>query len=232
MPASFTGPGGKPAGPAIRATVQALTTPTTGDLLAIGQVFRSRIRRRTQEGVDVDGVPFAPYSKNGPYYLYVNGAVGLARGGTPATRAARATASRNRHIKTGRIGVRTPFGIKYESYAAAKTAHGRANVDLYGLQQHTHMLDTMLVRAGGSEVDATAGELDFGSEFVSFENLAPTTELQIGFYGPEAARAQGNNEGTGRVPRRRFFALNAEDLQMGEKMLVDRMTARAKARDK
>ncbi len=232
MPATFTGPGGKPAGASIRATVHTLSTPTTGDLLAIGQAFRSRIRRRTQEGVDVDGVPFAPYSTNGPYYLYVNGAVGIARGGTPETRKARATASRNRHIKTGRIGVRTPFGIKYESYAAAKTAHGRANVDLYGLQQHTHMLDTMMVRAGGSEVNGVAGELDFGSEFEAFENIAPATELQIGFYGPEAARAQGHNEGTGKLPRRRFFVLSTDDIQIGERMLGERMIARAKARDK
>ena len=77
--------------------------------------------------------------------------MGAARGprATEATRKARATAAKGRHAATGREGTRTPFGIRYDGgYAKAKQAHGVGNMNLYGMEQHTHMLDTMMVKAG------------------------------------------------------------------------------------
>lgn len=224
--AVFIAPDGSPAAAAIRAEVGALTTVTTGDLLFVGQVFRSRIRRRTAQGIDVNGAPFAPYSTRGPYYFYANR--DSTSGRTAAGRAARAKAAANRHRKTGKIGVRTATGIKYESYSAMKAALGRTGVDLYGAEQHTHMLDTMLVKAGGSQVDATVDGLDFGSSLVAFESAEPCTQMTIGFYGPEAERAKGHNEGTSKLAKREFFALSTEDLKLGEKAVADRLAARAR----
>ena len=145
--AVFVAPGGGDASTAIHAELHALTAPTIGDLLFVGQLFRSRIRARTFQGMDVNGAPFTAYSQRGPYYFYPSPISGR----TAEGRAARATAARNRHAKTGRIGIRTAQGIKYESYAAMKSALGRPTVDLYGAQQHPHMLDTMLCgRCGGT----------------------------------------------------------------------------------
>ena len=226
---TFTGPNGQDPVAHSRYVVNALSTPTVGDMLMIGQVYRSRIRQRTAAGISVDGQPFQGYSTRGPYYFYPNRESGRARGGTAASQKARATAAGGRHAKTGRQGVRTPYGIRYDGgYAEAKAAHGRAGVDLYGMEQHTHMLDTILVRAGGSEVDSSI-ELLSGGEFSSWGNRSPCEHVEIGFYGPEAARAKGNNEGTSRVPRRYFFGLNSEDLALGAQVLASRMEARAKA---
>ena len=126
---------------------------------------------------------------------------------------------------------RTPFGIRYESYAAAKAAHGASTVNLFGMEQHTHMLDTMLVRAGGQEASQGADELlGLGSELAAFENDVPCSTVTIGFYGPEAERAKAHNEGTDRLPRRHFFDLNREDIAFGERAVVERMEIRARRR--
>jgi hypothetical protein len=234
--ATFTGPGGSDPGASIRATIHALSTPTVGDQLYVGQIFRSRIRQRTLSGVDVNGVPFAPYSTNGPYYFYPNKEAGSVRGGSGTRRLtqeqvrhARSTAAKNRQAKIGAPGVRTPYGIRYASYAAAKAAHGAMGVNLYGMEQHTHMLDTMLVKAGGSEINQASGDLNFGSQFSSFEQNTPETLLVIGFYGPEAERAKGNNEGTSKLPKREFFALNPDDLRLAEQAIAERMMDRAQS---
>lgn len=196
----------------------------------MGQVFRSRIRERTFKGLDANGTPFTPYSTRGPYYLYPNRESGALRGvkATAATRQARATAARNRQKKTG--GQRTPYGIRYDSYAAAKAAHGVANVNLYGMEQHTHMLDTMLVKVGGMEAAQSFEGADFGSEFAAFEGNTAAQELTLGFYGPEAERAKGQNEGNRKTPQREFFALNGEDLKLAEKAIGERMIARAQVK--
>lgn len=226
--ASFTGPNGADAGTAIRATVSVLSHATTGDLMYVGQGYRARIRERTFAGIDVNGAPFAAYSTKGPIYFSPNRS--STDGRTAAGRQARATASANRHAKTGRIGIRTATGIKYESYGAMKSALGRSNPDLYGAEQHTHMLDTMLVKAGGSE--SVGGDVfglgNEGDEFAAFEQNQPASQLILGFYGPEEDRARGNNEGTHTIPKREFFALNASDLAWGEKAIALRMEIRAR----
>jgi hypothetical protein len=220
--ATFTGPGGADPRVSIRREVQALSTITVGDLLYVGMGYLSKIRERTFAGIDVNGAPFAPYSDKGPFYLYVN------KNATTG-RAARATAAKNRHAKTGRIGVRTPTGIRYESYAAAKAAHGVSNVNLFGMGQNPHMLDAIIVRAGGSESSLMDAEFTAGgSELNVFEQNQPCTLLTLGFYGDEAERARGHNEGTSKLPKREFFALNAGDLAWGERAVAQRMMLRAR----
>ena len=226
--AIFVAENGQEASTAIRAEMRALSTVTTGDLLFTGQVFRSRIRQRTFAGVDVNGQPFAPYGTKGPFYFYPNGS--SASGRTAEGRKARATAAANRFAKTGKFGVRTPHGIKYASYSAAKAAHGVSNVNLYGMEQHTHMLDTMIVKAGGAELDMSSDILGIGTgELGAFESGSPAAGMQIGFYGPEAERAKGHNEGTSKLKKREFFALNDQDLQLGERAIAQRMMIRARS---
>ena len=65
---------------AVRYMVRALSTTTVGDMMYIGQVYRSRIRQRTLAGIDVNGASFTPYSTKGPYYFYPNRESGAARG--------------------------------------------------------------------------------------------------------------------------------------------------------
>jgi hypothetical protein len=239
--ATFTGPGGSNASTAIHQSLAALKTITVGDLLYVGEGYRARIRERTFAGVDVNGSPFAPYSNKGPFYLYVNrdATGGRSRSGTRSLTAGRAnaqrsaardTASGNRFAKTGRIGIRTPTGIKYASYAAAKAAHGAGTVNLYGMEQHPHMLDAMVVRAGGSDISqSAAGFMSGGGEMDVFMANQPCDNLQIGFYDDRADRAKGNNEGTRTSPQREFFALSAADLAWGEQAIGRRMIIRANA---
>jgi len=225
--ATFTGTNGEPAGAAIHQSLAALKFATVGDLLYVGEGYRARIRERTFAGVDADGAAFAPYSTRGPYYLYPNGP--SASGRTSAGRQARATASKNRFAKTGRIGIRTPTGIKYASYAAAKAAHGSSTVTLFGMQQHPHMLDAIVVKAGGSEITQAAAGFTSGGDMDAFMANQACSSLQLGFYGDEAERAKGNNEGTKNSPARRFFALNGQDIAWGERSIAQRMMIRAKA---
>jgi len=224
--ATFTTSSGGDAGAAIRQSLAALKVITVGDLLYVGEGYRSQIREDTFNGIDANGVPFAPYSTRSPYYLYPNGAVGR----SPAVKAAKATASANRFAKTGRIGIRTATGIKYESYAAAKAAHGVGGVNLYGMQQHPHMLDAIVVRAGGSEISQSAGAFFSGSsEMDAFQANQECNALALGFYGDEADRAKGNNEGTSTIPARFFFGLSAARIAWGERAIAQRMLIRAKA---
>jgi hypothetical protein len=230
--ATFVGPNGAEPRIAIREAVLALTTITAGDLLHVGQFYRARIRKRTFAGVDANGVPFAAYSGKGPYYFYPNRS--SASGKTAEGRAARATAAKGRHDKTGRIGVRTATGIKYESYAAAKAAHGVTNVNLFGMEQHVHMLNTIMVKVGSYAVGPEADLLEGlgGNEGIddAFGQREPAHNLELGFYGPESERAKGHNEGTKRLPKREFFALNASDLALGERIIAQRMQIRASSR--
>jgi hypothetical protein len=224
--ATFTTSSGGDAGAAIRQSLAALKVITVGDLLYVGEGYRSMIREDTFNGVDANGVPFAPYSTRSPFYLYPNGAVGR----SPAVKAAKATAAKNRFAKTGRIGIRTATGIKYESYAAAKAAHGVGSVNLFGMQQHPHMLDAMVVRAGGSEItQSAAGFMSGGSEMDAFQANQACNELAIGFYDDTAERAKGNNEGTSTIPKREFFALSQARIAWGERAIAERMLIRAKA---
>jgi hypothetical protein len=241
--AVFIASDGSDARTAIHAEIDALIQITVGDLLFIGQFFRSRILERTAKGVDVNNAPFAGYSTKGPYYLYPNAdSAGSVRGRLAPSdkgmlgeiRHARSTAAKNRFAKTGKTGTRTPYGIRYDSYAAAKAAHGVSGVNLFGMGQHTHMLNTIMVRAGGAEAAPSEGGafggLDFHGAFDASENPAPAHQLTIGFSGPEAERAKGHNEGTGKLPKREFFALNAEDLAMSGAAIGERMFQRARAK--
>lgn len=219
--ATFTTESGADGLTALQLEIRRLTTITVGDIQFVGQFLRSEILQRTARGLDVNGAPFAPYSTKGPYYFYPNGQ-------RSEVRHARATAAKNRFKTAGGSGERTPYGIRYASYAAAKEAHGASVVNLFGMEQHTHMLNTMVVKVDGQAMEDALGPT--GSELSAFENIAPARRLSIGFYGPEAERAKGHNEGVpGKLPQREFMALNEAELERGAHAIEQRLKTRAAA---
>jgi len=250
--ATFTGTGGQSASAVVRRLIVA-AQPTAGDCLLAGQIGRSQIRRRTLAGESADGGSFAPYSEKGPYYLYVNrDAVGT-RGA--AALKARATASKGRwnalklgkqanslsgaSIARGAIygASRTPLGIKFASYAAAKAAHGGDTVNLYGMEQHSHLLDGIIVKAGSATSDPTheMADMGFSMNEASMLNAVtaynePCAEFMIGVYDERAARGRGHNEGTRTLPRRHWLGLNDVDMLIMKGTIVKRQQARIMGR--
>lgn len=197
--ATFQGVGG--ADPVLNITkFQKGMTVTPADCVAAGETLRARILDRTARGTDANGQPFAPYSQRGPYYFYPNRKAGVGK----FTEKQRKASSARLNRKIDKAGVRTPYGLRFESYAAAKAAFGRTHVDLFGLDNGPHMLNGLIVQSPSS------GE----------------SVVRIGFYGEEAGRAKGNNEGIGRLPKRQFFKANADDLNAMREVIVGRMKAR------
>ncbi|GAC1496099.1 MAG: hypothetical protein NVS1B6_00890 [Steroidobacteraceae bacterium] len=188
----FVGPGGTDPVQHIR-SFETAVMPTVGDCVYAGQLLRARIRQRTAEGVDVDGMPFAAYSE--PY----------------------------RKRKIARLG------------------HADT-VDLFGFAQHPHMLNTMIVRCGSTELPANQP-----AEADPFALDIPATLFQLGYYGEEAVRARVHNEGaevrtafgTGKgkpkpggrstftMPRRHHFDANGDDVDLMGFAIRDRMLQRA-----
>jgi hypothetical protein len=84
-------------------------------------------------------------------------------------------------------------GQQFEPYSAGYAkrkdkAGGRIDqVDLYGVEQHPHMLNAMLGRVNQDG-------------------------FEVGFYGEEATRAEANDKGLGHLPERGFFRASEEDL--------------------
>jgi hypothetical protein len=189
--------------------------PTEGDALYASQRQRTRILRRTARGVDVDEIPFAPYSENGPYYYYPNGRVGNKKTGQKKNHEAAKRLSK----KIG--GTVTRNGIKFESYAAFKAAMGRGDVDLRG-PRAPHMLQAIAVKTGSSSNLA-----DEEVELTDKPNVVD--EAVIGIYGKEAERASGHNQGGRHLPKRRFFGASAADVVAMIQDVTSRVVARLKA---
>jgi hypothetical protein len=129
----------------------------------------------------------------------------------------------------GGVKTRSGVGIRFDSYGDAKRSFGRGDsVDLFGLEQHTHMLNTILVKVGG-EVDQDTDAIVNAPEATAMAKTTPTNDLRVGFYGPEADRARGNNEGAGHLPERHFFDANQQDIDLMGESIQARMLTRARA---
>lgn len=111
-------------------------TVTEADMLYVLNRQKSRILERTQRGVDINGSPFAPYSRRGPFYYYPGKAA-----------KSRSGAAGRFQRKVG--GTRTRLGVKFASYADFKASLGRGVVDLTG-PNAPHMLQAIVVRARGA----------------------------------------------------------------------------------
>lgn len=184
---------------------------TAADAALVVNRQKTRILERTARGLDVEGRAFAPYSRKGPYYHYPTKA-----GGSSFTeRQKKAAAGRLfRALKPGGAPkwaggmrkTRTGKGLAFDSYAAFKRWLGRTAVDLRG-PRAPHMLQALVVKVAGA-------------------GAAIVKEARIGIYGKEAARADGHQRGTGRLPKRKFLGASAAD----RKAMIGELMARIKAR--
>ena len=188
--------------------------------LLLANEARTEILLLTERGLDYEGRPFADYSNRRPYYHYPNGRVGasaaivnarrrLARVGLQSqfiddlTERRQKSASRF-FLKTGKVGKRTPLGIKYEGgYRQFKfEGLGRTTVDLTG-PSAPHMLQELQV-------------------------VLKPDGVALGIYGEAAGRAEAHNEGdpSRGIPQRRFLDVTEATLNPIVDRLVDRVLAR------
>jgi hypothetical protein len=116
---------------------------TAGDLLYAGEREKTRILNRTLKGLNFLNRPFAPYSRNGPYYYYPQS------GGSRAERTAISFRFQVRLGEGGGKTTRSGLGIKFENYEAFKKGLGRMNVDLMG-PRAPHMLQSLAVQVQGN----------------------------------------------------------------------------------
>lgn len=138
----------------------------------------------------------------------------------------------------------SPFAAYSDSYRKRKIGLlGHADtVDLFGPASHTHMLNTMLVKAGGQEL---------GQGATASENATPADLFEVGFYSTESVRAKAHNEGATirsrsgsatkaksskstkktsfTMPRRHFLDANADDLTLVSKGIGERILERMRS---
>lgn len=133
------------------------------------------------------------------------------------------------------------FAPYSEAYAKQKSKRGRnTTVDLFGSKQNSHMLNAILVRAGGVE--------SAGDDSTSNYGTAPIHEIRLGIYSnDEALRAEVHNQGgsvrtrlgSGKrskkggvanfnMPRRHFFDANPQRVANMERVIGERIEARLK----
>lgn len=210
-----TASGGDPVAHVLK--IRGALQPTKEDLLYAGQRQRTRILERTARGVDADEHPFKPYSANGPFYFNPNGRLSSEAREKVSEKSQKGAARRflnkittkEERKKDGAPRLsRTKRTVKFESYAAFKKWLGRSVVDLRGAKA-PHMLQAITITVKGA-----AGLFKGAGELV------------LGIYGEAAARAQGHNEGTKRLPQRKFFAASEKDM----KLIVRDVYARIRAR--
>jgi hypothetical protein len=200
--------------------------PNESDMALAGQLVRSQIRKDTAAGIDVDGAPFAPYATNHPYYY------------NPGTRGGKMQetekATARFHKKLEKKGVankgvsRTGRTVKFENYAAFKSAFGRDGVDLQGIQA-PHMLDAIVVAVNGRQVNDQPVSFAVGDLQVSSESSEPASAVTIAIYDERAAAVgSGHQYGNKTLPRRKFFGASQGARERVVKLLKKRLMARAR----
>lgn len=227
-----------------------VSQPVVSDLLFAGQRQRSRMLEKTAQGVDADGQSFHEYSTRWPVYFYPskNGKSNKQRASAVARLANKAGAKGLRQGKERSIGTargkvtvkRTRLGLKFANYAELKAFFGRTVVDLFGMGSGPHMLQALIVRVNGLTVagsdsigdrrGANAGVSSLLGGNRKASNNAPASSFEIGIYGgKEGERASAHNEGTGRLPQRRFCGASGSDIGLVLQDITDSVMQRVRA---
>jgi hypothetical protein len=208
---------------------------TVGDCLTVGIYIKEQCLDRTMRGVDVDGVAFAPYSRKGPYYYYpsplgkhkqrkaaVNRLLRITRDVSEGKWEAHFKAGRDMDAEKSSVGgvkTRSGLGIKFESYADFKESLGRFGVDLTG-PRAPHMLQELTVRAGGTELKSS-------DPVGPRSRMESCDEVAIGIYDPvKAAIARGHQNGSRKLPQRRFLGATQTDMEQAARLLSERLRDR------
>lgn len=120
-----------------------------------------------------------------------------------------------------------PFQPYSASYAKKKSgALGHARVDLFGTQNHVHMLNALQVVAESDEsfgVGIYANEELEERARVHNEGLSVPTRL-----GRGRGKAKAGGLGSFQMPRRRWLDASQQDLEMIENAIGQRITERLK----
>lgn len=104
-----------------------------------------------------------------------------------------------------------PYSPKY----AKKRAKSGRNTEPVDLTYSGLMNKAMQVTVGGA-LGVSVGD-------------TPVTNFALGFYGNEAARARGHNEGGEKLPKRHFFDASEQDLQQMQADIGTHIQARLTA---
>lgn len=163
---------------------------------------RAAILDRTFRGVDGNEKAFHPYSTKGPYYWSPNRAGKSIKQQKASIRyylrqtnkvSTSLYGTSGERSSVGGVQSKTGLSIRFESYADFKQSFGRGlNVDLFGIENHTHMLNTIVVRPAIP--------------------IANGFQVSMGIYGSESDRATGHIEGTRTLPVRNFWITSEKDL--------------------
>ena len=135
-------------------------------------------------------------------------------------------------VLRSRIVQRTQSGVDVEGAPFAEYSPGyrkqkikkldsASPVNLFGFEQHPHMMNAMVVLTEGLRLEGGESAAENAGA-----NLEPAQYVEIGFYGEEAERAKIHNEGTGKMPQRRFFDATQEDLDLMSLAIEERQEAR------
>ena len=117
----------------------------------------------------------------------------------------------------------SPYSEKYAARKSKKLGHGR--IDLFGFQNHVHMLNALTVRAAGSSLSLQDNPPDESGE------STPENEILVGvtWASDIETRARVHNEGSSRMPVRHWLGANSEDISLMEVGIGERMILRARA---
>ena len=216
--------------------LKAAAEVTTEDLLYAGQRQRTRILDRTRAGVDVDGVPFAPYSTKGPYYYNPSAILGgsgirhLTRQRNIEHAFSVKGASTGREIGSlkGRakrllkkLGGETLYG------SAKSLSHGEMRLSKSGQSIRFESYAAFKAWLGRTCVDLTGPRAPHMLQAIQTK-VEGLKMLVLGIYGPKADIAQGHNEGARNLPQRHFFGASYADLKQMACDIGDRVAARMK----
>jgi len=177
------------------------------DLVIAMQHQKLRILKRTARGLDFDGKTFTRYNRTRPVYVYPEGS------GKTRTKRARTAAKRSRDSLFLKLRkpvkgpnkskpAKTRKGIKFPSYEAMKRAFGINVVDMRSIRSRArHMMDVLVVKAGGSTVRKRGGNSD-----------RPGLSVSLVVEGRKQSRRMSiHGLGLGSQPVRRVMAMSALD---------------------
>lgn len=120
----------------------------------------------------------------------------------------------------------SPYTEKYAARKSKELGHGR--IDLFGIggkKDSFHMLSAVTVRAGGVSLSKDDTPPD------EFQYPPPETEILVGVTGAAdvETRARVHNEGSTRMPTRHWLGANADDINLMEFGIAQRMILRARS---
>jgi hypothetical protein len=193
--------------------------------------FLEKVQRRTLAGTDYLGNAFTPYNESRPYYFYPQrtrafGAI-TRKQQHQGTSASQANKYKKDIESRGKFGLHSKKGRKFKSYGDFKRKQGASGVNLRMLRGVPSMMDHMVVTSEAASAVSISnnfytnrGQIHFGSGLIGASRGSMSVSAGI-YNGPldlyttpgDGTLAAAHNEGLGRMPKRTFMAMSAQDIQ-------------------